>query len=84
MGWEEGEAEAEVGRGKDGEGFDEDVGRGLIAGEVGVELVAVIASCQLDCPRDPVIWNIVGDVVRSDRANNDRFTPAWVQAGAVR
>jgi len=40
VGCEEGEAQAEVGRGKDGEGFDEDVGDGFVAGEVRVELVA--------------------------------------------
>lgn len=39
MGREEGEAQAKVGRRKDGEGFDEDVGDGFVAGKVGVELV---------------------------------------------
>lgn len=34
------EAEGEIGRGEDGEGFDEDVGCCLVAGEVRVELVA--------------------------------------------
>lgn len=34
------EAEGEVGGGEDGEGFDEDVGDGFVAGEVGVELVS--------------------------------------------
>ena len=34
------ELEGEVGGGEDGEGFDEDVGDGFVAGEVGVELVA--------------------------------------------
>lgn len=34
------QAEREVGGGEDGEGFDEDVGDGFVAGEVGVELVA--------------------------------------------
>ena len=38
---QEGESEGEVGAGEDGEGLDEDVGDGLVAGEVGVELVAV-------------------------------------------
>lgn len=37
---EEVEAEGEVGRGEDGESFDEDGGYGFFAGEVGVELVA--------------------------------------------
>lgn len=41
VGWEEGEAEAEVGRREDGQGFGKDVGRSLVAGEVGIELVAV-------------------------------------------
>lgn len=35
------QAEREVGAGEDGEGLDEDVGDGLVAGEVRVELVAV-------------------------------------------
>jgi len=39
-GREEVEAEGEVGGGEDGEGFDEDGGHGLFAGEVGVELVS--------------------------------------------
>lgn len=34
------QAEGEVGAGEDGEGLDEDVGDGLVAGEVRVELVA--------------------------------------------
>lgn len=38
---EEVQAEGEVGGGEDGEGFDEDVGCGLVDEEVGVELVAV-------------------------------------------
>jgi hypothetical protein len=37
---EEGEAEAEVGRGEDGQRLDQDVGDGLLATKVGVELVA--------------------------------------------
>jgi hypothetical protein len=36
------QAEGEVGAGKDGEGLDEDVGDGLVAGEVRVELVAAV------------------------------------------
>ena len=38
---EERQTQGEVGAGEDGEGLDEDVGDGLVAGEVGVELVAV-------------------------------------------
>lgn len=34
------EAEGEVRGGEDGEGFDEDVGDGFVAGEVRVELVS--------------------------------------------
>lgn len=34
------EAEGEVGGGEDGEGFDEDVGDGFVAGEMRVELVS--------------------------------------------
>jgi hypothetical protein len=34
------EAQREVGGGEDGEGLDEDVGNGLVTGEVRVELVA--------------------------------------------
>lgn len=41
VGREQGEAQAEVGRGEDGQRLDQDVGDGLIASEVGVELVAV-------------------------------------------
>lgn len=37
------QAEGEVGGGEDGEGFDEDVGDGFVAGEVGVELVSDLA-----------------------------------------
>jgi hypothetical protein len=47
MAGKEREAEGEVGAGEDGEGFDEDVGDGLVAGEVRVELVsAVLLSVQ--------------------------------------
>lgn len=41
---EEMEAEAEVRRGEDGEGLDEDVGGGFVAGKVGIELVAVLGG----------------------------------------
>jgi hypothetical protein len=41
--WEEREAKGEVGAGEDGEGLDKDVGDGLVAGEVWVELVAVVS-----------------------------------------
>ena len=41
MGLEKVKHEGEVGGGEDGEGFDEDVGGGFIAGEMGVELVSV-------------------------------------------
>jgi hypothetical protein len=43
------QAEGEVGAGEDGEGLDEDVGDGLVAGEVRVELVAV------------GMWSVVAD-----------------------
>jgi hypothetical protein len=48
---QKGEAQAEVGRGEDCEGFDEDVGDGLVAGKVWVELVSVrrILSAKLFC-----------------------------------
>ena len=48
VGGQEGEAEAEVWTGEDGEGFDEDVGCAIVAREVGVELVSVIITrvCQ--------------------------------------
>ena len=42
MAGEEGEAEREVGRGEDGKSLDEDVGDGLIARKVRVELVPII------------------------------------------
>ena len=38
---EERQTQGEVGAGEDGEGLDEDVGDGLVAGEVRVELVSV-------------------------------------------
>lgn len=41
VGGEEVQAEGEVGGGEDGEGFDEDVGGGLVDEEVRVELVSV-------------------------------------------
>jgi hypothetical protein len=41
VGREERETEAEVWVREDGEGLDEDVGDGLVAGEVGVELVSI-------------------------------------------
>ena len=43
MWWEEGEAEGEVGAGEDGEGLHEDIGDGLVAGEVWVKLVAAVS-----------------------------------------
>lgn len=46
---EESEAEAEVGRGEDGERLDQDVGDGLIATKMGVELVAV--CCRESVPK---------------------------------
>ena len=52
---EERQSQGEVGAGEDGEGLDEDVGNGLVTGEVGVELVSVrrevwsaeLFSCRL-------------------------------------
>ena len=41
MDGQEGETKGEVGTGEDGESLDEYVCDGLVAGEVGVELVAV-------------------------------------------
>ena len=38
---QEGKGEREVRAGEDSKGLDEDVGDGLVAGKVGVELVAV-------------------------------------------
>jgi hypothetical protein len=40
---EEGEAEREVGAGEDGESLDEDVGNGLVASKMWIELVAVVS-----------------------------------------
>lgn len=48
MAWKEGETEGEVWAGEDGEGLDEDVGHGLIAGEVWVELVSELALSVLE------------------------------------
>lgn len=77
--WEEVEAQREVGGGEDGEGLDEGVGDGLVAGEVGVELVAgegVLAGSSL-----PVVVAAAESCmearekatveVGSDRANNN-------------
>jgi hypothetical protein len=41
--WEKGEAQGEVGAGEDGEGLNEDVGDGLVAGQVWVELVPAMS-----------------------------------------
>ena len=38
------QAETEIGRGEDGERFDEDVGGGFVPGEVRVELIAVLGT----------------------------------------
>jgi hypothetical protein len=46
---QQGEAEGEVGAGEDGEGLDEDVRDGLVAGEVGVELVAGVLRSVRAC-----------------------------------
>jgi hypothetical protein len=49
--WEKREAEGEVGPGEDRESLDEDVGDGLVASEVRVELVAAVswlAGCNED------------------------------------
>lgn len=48
---EERQAEREVGAGEDGQGLDEDVGDGLVAGQMGVELVAA-ARCQYGIGRN--------------------------------
>lgn len=40
MWWQQREAEGEVWAGEDGESLDEDVGNGLVAGKVRIELVA--------------------------------------------
>jgi hypothetical protein len=45
---EEGEAECKVRAGEDGEGLDEDVGDGLVAGEVWVELVSAVFALAED------------------------------------
>lgn len=49
------QAEAEVWGGEDGQGLDEDVGRRLVAGEVGVELVPVMR--RLTHPVSHCSWN---------------------------
>jgi hypothetical protein len=40
---EEREAQGEVGAGEDGESLDEDIGDGLVTGQVWVELVAAVS-----------------------------------------
>lgn len=52
MRWEEGETEAEVRGGEDGEGFDKDVGRGFVADEVRVELVSEFGERTLSAVVD--------------------------------
>lgn len=52
VGWEEVEAQREVGGGEDGQGFDEGVGDGFVAGEVGVELVAKLSVLAGSSSRD--------------------------------
>lgn len=60
MAREEGEAEREVGAGEDGEGLDEDVGDGLVAGEVRVELVAwVVVSTRSQLCVDDSVGGVV-------------------------
>lgn len=51
------QAEGEVGGGEDSEGLDEGVGDGLVAGEVGVKLVAMTkVSVREDSPRYCQRW----------------------------
>lgn len=57
----EGEAEGEVRRGENCEGFDEDVGYCLGVGEVGVELISgdrkrEVSGCVLKCPSMLCAW----------------------------
>lgn len=62
MGREEVEAEGEVGGGEDGEGFDEDVGDGFVAGEVRVELVSVGAESPPPGGGDRLVsWGFSGE-----------------------
>lgn len=74
---EEVQAEGEVRRGEDGEGFDEDVGDGFVAREVRVELVSVageaVWSVSEGCrelKKEPKVWNRWGGGGGSDRANS--------------
>ena len=70
--WEEGEAEAEVGGGEDGEGFDEDIGGRFVAREVGVELVSAVVPGLASMVFEVLLLSILGVLValdRSDRAN---------------
>jgi hypothetical protein len=50
MWWKEVESEGEVGAGEDCKGFDEDIGDGFVAVEVGVELVAEVFGRSVQIP----------------------------------
>lgn len=65
---EQGEAEGEVWAGEDGQGLDEDVGDGLVAGEMGVELVAA-RNVMVSKKPQPAVQKRLWERRHSDRAN---------------
>lgn len=74
------EAEGEVRAGKDGESLDEDVGDSLVAGEVGVELVAVaeVLAVEIDNTTSIGYENVL-----SDRANNSTSVGGGIQSPSL-
>lgn len=72
------QAEGEVRAGEDGEGLDEDVGDGLVAGEVRVELVAAALRSVLAGKRSACMQKY--SVLRSDRANMINFSGGGIQS----
>lgn len=78
MDGQERETKGEVGAGEDGESLDEDVCDGLVAGEVGVELVAVVLWSVIANKETANATNVTG--LRSDRANMINFSGGGIQS----
>lgn len=78
MDGQEGEAKGEVGAGEDGESLDEDVGDGLVAGEVGIKLVAVALPSVMANKETANAGNVTR--LRSDRANMIHFSGGGIQS----
>jgi hypothetical protein len=82
VGGEEGQAQAEVGRGEDGEGLDEDVGGRLVAGEMWVELVAaeVNASAKSSTGMYSQLIRCAGKVYQIELIKQTSTMPGFIQA----